>query len=132
MSPNNLGLQDKVGIITGASSGIGEAIARELSAAGARLVLTARRADRLTALCASLPGPAVALAADITEPNTAQALLDLALATYGRADILINNAGILISGPLDTIDLDAVALMTRTNYDSVVRSSYVFARAFKH
>lgn len=131
MSPNNLGLQDKVAIITGASSGIGEAIARELSAAGARLVVTARRADRLTALCASVPGPAVALAADITEPNTAQALLDLARATYGRADILINNAGMLISGPLETIDLDAVALMTRTNFDAVVRSSYVFARAFK-
>lgn len=124
-------LQDKVAVVTGASSGIGEAIARELGAAGARLVVTARRADRLAALCASLPGTAVALSAAIDDPATPQVLLDKALAEYGRADILINNAGMLVSGPIDTIDLDGLAQMTRTNYDAVVRASYVFARCFK-
>lgn len=124
-------LQDTVAVVTGASSGIGAAIARELSAAGVRLVVTARRQDRLEALCASLPGDGVAHVAAIDAAATPQALLDLALARFGRVDILINNAGMLVSGPLDTIDLEALALMTRTNYDAVVRASYIFARHFK-
>lgn len=124
-------LQGKVAVVTGASSGIGEAIAHELSAAGCSLVLTARRAERLNALRAQLPGPAVPLSAAIDEPATAQALLELAHRTYGRADILVNNAGMLVTGTLETIDLDGLMQMTRTNYDAVVRTSYVFARAFK-
>ena len=126
-----LPLQGKVAVVTGASSGIGEAIAHELSAAGCSLVLTARRAERLNALRAQLPGPAVPLSAAIDEPATAQALLELAHRTYGRADILVNNAGMLVTGTLETIDLDGLMQMTRTNYDAVVRTSYVFARAFK-
>lgn len=124
-------LDGKVAVITGASSGIGEAIAHELSAAGCQLVLTARRADRLDKLCAKLPGKAVPLTASIDDPATAHALLETARGTYGRADILINNAGMVVSGPLETINLDGLMQMTRTNYDAVVRASYVFARAFK-
>lgn len=124
-------LEGKVAVITGASSGIGEAIAHELSTAGYSLVLTARRTDRLIALCAKLPGPTVPLTAAIDDPATAQSLLEMACRTYGRADVLINNAGMLVSGPLETIDLDGLMQMTRTNYDAVVRASYVFARAFK-
>ena len=71
-------------MVTGASSGIGAAIARELSAAGVRLVVTARRQDRLEALCASLPGDGVAHVAAIDAAATPQALLDLALARFGR------------------------------------------------
>lgn len=131
MSEKTRPLAGKVAVITGASSGIGEAIAHELSAAGCRLVVTARRAQRLHALCARLSGPAVPLSAEIDDPATAQALLKTAHENYGRADILINNAGMLVSGPLETIDLDGLMQMTRTNYDAVVRTSYVFARAFK-
>jgi len=124
-------LRDQVAVVTGASSGIGAAIAHELSAAGMRLVVTARRADRLAALCAALPGPAALLAADIEDPATPQALLDLALQAHGRADVLVNNAGRVVAGPLETIDLDALASMTRVNFDAVVRASVVFARHFK-
>lgn len=131
MSEQKRSLEGKVAIITGASSGIGEAIAHELSTAGCRLVVTARRADRLNALCARLPGPSVPLGAEIDDPATANALLELARQTYGRADILINNAGMLVSGTLDTIDIDGLMQMTRVNYEAVVRTSYVFARAFK-
>jgi NADP-dependent 3-hydroxy acid dehydrogenase YdfG len=131
MPENPRSLAGKVAIITGASSGIGEAIAHELSAAGCHLVVTARRTDRLHALCERLRGPAVPLTADIDHPDAANSLLDLATQTYGRTDILINNAGMLVSGSLDTIDLNGLLQMTRTNYDAVVRNSYVFARTFK-
>lgn len=124
-------LRDKVAVVTGASSGIGEAIARELSAAGMHLLLTARREDRLVRLCQELPSPSVHLAAGIEDPATPQALLDLAKTRLGRVDVLINNAGLLVTGTLDTIDLDQLAQMTRVNFDAVVRSSYTFARALK-
>lgn len=124
-------LRDKVAVVTGASSGIGAAIARDLSAAGARVVITARRADRLAALAATLPGDSACLTATIDDPATPQALLDLALQRFGRVDVLVNNAGLLVKGPIDTIDLDALAQMTRVNFDAVVRASYVFARHLK-
>jgi serine 3-dehydrogenase (NADP+) len=124
-------LHDKVAVVTGASSGIGEAIARELSAAGARLVVTARREDRLVALAKSLPCESALLCAPIEDPDTPRRLLDLALSRFGRADILVNNAGVFVAGSVDTIDLDALAQMTRVNFDALVRASYVFARHFK-
>ena len=126
-----MGLQDKVIVVTGASSGIGDAIARELSGVGARLVITARRSERLTALAAALPGPCATLAAAIEAPDTAHKLLELALAQYGRVDGLINNAGLFVAGSVDSIDLDELAQMTRVNFDAVVRCSYVFARHLK-
>lgn len=127
----SIDLRGQVAVVTGASSGIGAAIARELSAAGMQLVVTARRGDRLLALCARLPSPSVHLAVAVEAPATPQALLDLALARFGRVDVLINNAGQLVAGPLETVDLDELAQMTRVNFDAVVRSSYTFARAFK-
>jgi len=124
-------LRDKVAIVTGASSGIGEAIVRELSSAGVRVLLTARREQRLAALCAELPAPNGYLAADIDAVDTPQRLLDLAMDTFGRVDILINNAGMLVSGSLESVDLDDLQKMTRVNFDAVVRASYIFARSFK-
>lgn len=128
---SGVSLDAKVAVVTGASSGIGEAIARELSGAGVRLVLSARRRERLDALQAELPSSSICVAADIGEPATPQRLLDSALAGFGRADVLVNNAGQLVAGTIDTIDLDAVSAMTRVNFDAVVRASYVFARHLK-
>lgn len=127
----NVPLRGRVAVITGASSGIGEAIARELAAAGMHLVITARRADRLEALRNSLPVPCAMLAADIADPATPQALLALALQSHGRADVLVNNAGRVVTGTVDNVDLDELAAMTRLNFDAVVRASYVFARHLK-
>jgi NADP-dependent 3-hydroxy acid dehydrogenase YdfG len=121
----------KVAVITGASSGIGAAIARELSEAGVHLVLTARRQDRLEALAADLPGKSAVLSADITTAETPDKLLAFATAQFGRADILVNNAGILRVGPLDTFNLAHLSPIIATNYEAPVRTSYVFARAMK-
>jgi len=90
------GIAGKVVVITGASSGLGEATARHLSALGARVVLGARRIDRLQALVDEITGQggrALALAADVTDAAQVQALVDAAVERYGRVDVLVNNAG---------------------------------------
>jgi serine 3-dehydrogenase (NADP+) len=124
-------IEGKVAVVTGASSGIGAAIARRLNEAGAIVVITARRRGRLQELAASLPGRSAILDADISSPDTPNRLLSLALERFGRADILVNNAGIIAAGSIDSVDLEALAQMTRVNFDAVVRASYLFARVFK-
>jgi serine 3-dehydrogenase (NADP+) len=124
-------LKDKVVVVTGASAGIGAETARELAKAGAKLVLTARRADRLQELADELPTEAAVLAGDIADPATPERLLGLALDRFGRADAIINNAGLLALAPIEAIDLNEITQLIRVNYEAVVRSSYVFARAFK-
>jgi serine 3-dehydrogenase (NADP+) len=124
-------MDGKAAIVTGASSGIGEAIARALSARGARLVLTARRGERLERLAEELGGEIAIHCADIAEAGTAAALLEFARTRFGQADILVNNAGILRVGTFDTFDLDELEPMIATNYTAVVRTSIAFARDMK-
>ncbi|HEY6870705.1 MAG TPA: SDR family oxidoreductase [Novosphingobium sp.] len=124
-------LHDKVVVITGASAGIGHATALELAEAGAKLVVTARRAELLDDLAGKLGDRVAVLAADIAAPDTAQQLYDLAVDRFGAADVLINNAGVLLTPTVDDVDLDALAMLIRVNFEAVVRSSYVFGAAFK-
>ena len=124
-------LKGKAAVITGASSGIGEATARRLAAAGARVMLVARRGDRLEALASELGNGACFVALDLAQPDAAQALLDAAVAQLGSVDILINNAGILRTSPVDTFDLDELEPMIAINYTAVVRTSILFARHMK-
>ena len=92
----------KVVVITGASSGLGEATARHLAGHGAKLVLGARRLDRLEALAAELgPGVAVVLKTDVTDRAQVAALVDLAVSAHGRIDVLLNNAGLMPHSPLE-------------------------------
>jgi NAD(P)-dependent dehydrogenase (short-subunit alcohol dehydrogenase family) len=88
-----LDLTGKTVIVTGASSGIGEATARALHAAGAQPVLAARRVDRLTQLSEQLGG-ALAVPTDVTDPGARQALIEATLDRHGRIDGLVNNAGV--------------------------------------
>jgi NADP-dependent 3-hydroxy acid dehydrogenase YdfG len=96
-------LNDTVALVTGASSGIGAATARALAARGAAVALLARRADRLEALAGDLRASgatALVLAADITERHDAQAAVDRAVAELGRLDTVVNNAGVMLTGPV--------------------------------
>ena len=98
-------LNQKAVLITGASSGIGAALARAFSTAGARLTLCARRREGLEKLAAELPGPVQALTADVTTEADRQELARQALAHWGGLDILVNNAGLGSYGPFLDTDL---------------------------
>lgn len=88
-----------VAVITGASSGIGEATARALAAAGLSVVLLARRADRIQALAGQLGDSAIAIQADVTDPDSLSAAATRVESEMGGADVLINNAGIMLLAP---------------------------------
>ena len=94
-------LDGRVAIVTGASSGLGDRFARVLAAAGARVVVAARRAERLERLVAELPD-ARAVACDLTEPGAPANLVAETLGHYGRVDVLVNNAG--ASEPTPALD----------------------------
>ncbi len=97
-------IDGKVIVITGASSGLGEAAARFLSSLGATVVLAARRADRIQALTHELNsgrGRALAVTTDVAQFDQVQRLAETVLETYGRIDVLINNAGLMPLSPLD-------------------------------
>ncbi|MBP7065665.1 SDR family oxidoreductase [Ferrovibrio sp.] len=89
----DLQLTDKVAIVTGASKGIGRAIAVELAAAGMKLVLAARSADLLQQLAADLPTDCLVQAMDLRQPQAGADLVQATLARFGRIDLLVNNAG---------------------------------------
>ncbi len=94
-------LDGKVAVVTGASSGLGARFARVLDAAGARVVIAARRLDRLEALAAELRD-AVVVVCDLREPGAPEALIESAVDRAGRLDVLVNNAGVtVISKALD-------------------------------
>ena len=98
-------LDDRVVVVTGASSGLGQRFARVASGVGAKVVLAARRVDRLEALSADLPD-ALAVECDVTSPDGPQHLIDATVDHYGRLDVLINNAGISRVIPAVDDDLD--------------------------
>jgi len=110
-------LQDKVAIVTGASNGIGRAIAETFAAEGAKTVLVARRAELLDEVAAGIKakgGTALSVPADLTKEEQIDALFERAVRTYGRLDVLINNAGISATKPTEDIALqfwlDALAI----------------------
>ena len=102
-------IEGKVVVITGASSGLGEATARLLSAQGASVVLGARRIDRIQSLADELTGSggkALAIPTDVTHYDQVKRLVDAAVQTYGRIDVMINNAGLMPHSPLERLKID--------------------------
>jgi NADP-dependent 3-hydroxy acid dehydrogenase YdfG len=113
----------KVVVITGASSGLGEATARALSAEGAQVVLGARRKDRIQSLAHELTsrgGKAIAVSMDVTDRAQVQALVDAAVQTYGRVDVMINNAGVMPQAPLNRFKVDEWDRMIDVNLKGVL------------
>jgi NADP-dependent 3-hydroxy acid dehydrogenase YdfG len=123
-------LEGKVAIITGASSGIGEAYARALQGEGVKLVIAGQRAERLDAFARKHDGVRV-LAGDIVDPRVVDATFDLAFQAFGRLDIVVNNAGYMVADPIDRIDIDQVARMVRINVESAFRVMYKAMKHFK-
>lgn len=121
-------LKDQVAVITGASSGIGAALARELNEAGMRLIVTARRAERLQELSSKLQNT-ILVTGDILEPGLPQQLIDEATRHFGRCDVVFNNAGVIEAGAIADIDIERVCQMVRVNVESAYRMAYV---ALKH
>ncbi len=127
-------LQGRVAVITGASSGIGEACAIVLARKGARVVLAARRAERLAGLVSRLEADgaeALAVATDVTDENAVQNLFDSAVGRFGTVDVLINNAGIADSTPVDEMSLELWQQVIQTNLTSAFLCSRAAFRVMK-
>lgn len=116
-------IRDKVILITGASSGLGAATARHLAAQGAKLVLAARREERLMALAAEIRangGNAITQVTDVTRQSDLDALAQSALKAFGRIDVLINNAGIMPVSPISALAVAEWDDMIDTNIKGVL------------
>ncbi len=116
-------IQGKVVVITGASSGLGEAAARLLSADGASVVLGARRTDRIESLANELSGKgakALAVTTDVTQNDQVRNLVDAAIKNYGRIDVIINNAGLMPLSPIERLKIEDWNRMIDVNIKGVL------------
>jgi NADP-dependent 3-hydroxy acid dehydrogenase YdfG len=124
------GIKDKVVVITGASSGLGEAAARRLAQNGAKLVLGARRLDRLQALAKELKlGNHAVIQTDVAQRAEVKRLVDHAVQSQGRVDVIINNAGLMPLSPLERLKIDDWDRMIDVNIKGVL---YGVAAALPH
>ncbi len=115
------GIKDKVVVITGASSGLGEAAARRLAKDGAKLVLGARRLDRLQALAKELSlGDDAVVQTDVSKYDEVKRLVDHAVKAHGRIDVMINNAGLMPQSLLESLKIDEWDRMIDVNIKGVL------------
>jgi NADP-dependent 3-hydroxy acid dehydrogenase YdfG len=108
-------LEGRVAVVTGASSGIGEATVRALAGAGASVALGARRADRLQAIAESVEGKTLVQEVDVSDEEQARSLIQRAHDELGGLDILVNNAGVMLLGPVADADTDEWRTMIAVN-----------------
>lgn len=118
----------RIVLITGASSGFGAHFARLLASAGARVVIGARRTERLAALASELGDAALAVAMDVTDEASIAAAYDAAEAKWGTVDTVIANAGIAAAGRSIDLPLDSVAAVVGTNFTGVYLTAREGAR----
>ncbi|MCY3915805.1 MAG: SDR family oxidoreductase [Chloroflexi bacterium] len=117
-------LSDKVVIITGASSGIGEASAKLLAEQGCKLTLAARSVDKMEKLAEELATQTLVVRADMTEPDDIERMVARALERFGRIDVLLANAGVYVPGQFAEGDIDAYSMMLKLNVDGVFRCAH--------
>ncbi len=125
-------LAGTVALVTGASSGIGEATARRLAAEGAAVAIAARRFDRLEALAREIEGAggrALAIESDVTDRARAEALVERTVAGLGRLDTVVNNAGVMLLGPAEDADVEEWERMVDLNVKGLL---YVAKAALPH
>ena len=120
-------LRDTVALVTGASSGIGEATARALAAQGATVAVLARRKDRLDALAAEIGG--LAIETDVTDRDQALAGVERTVQELGRLDIVINNAGVMLLGPIVDAPVEEWDRMIELNLQGLL---YIAHAALPH
>ena len=118
--------RDRVAVITGASSGIGEATARALHGAGYAVALLARRVDRIDALAAELGDGALAVQADVTDRDSLVAAADRVRDELGSTTVLVNNAGVMLLGPFSTDQRDDYRQMIEINLLGAITTTEVF------
>jgi NADP-dependent 3-hydroxy acid dehydrogenase YdfG len=116
----------RVAVVTGASSGIGEATARALAADGHRVALLARRADRIQALAGDLGDGAIAIEADVTDRDSMATAAERVQQDLGGADILVNNAGIMLLGPFTADQRVEHRRMVETNLLGAMTATELF------
>ncbi|MDI3421942.1 SDR family oxidoreductase [Streptomyces luteolus] len=123
-------LAGRTAVVTGAASGIGEAVARLLAAQGVRVALLARRAERLEELAQKIGadgGSALAVPADVTAEASVEAAVELVHGAFGRVDLVVNNAGVMLPNPVDAGRVDEWQRMIDTNVTGALR----VVRAFR-
>jgi NADP-dependent 3-hydroxy acid dehydrogenase YdfG len=127
----NSNSQGRVAVVTGASSGIGEATARALAADGDRVALLACRLDRITALADDLGNGSIAIQADVTDRDSIVAAAERVRQELGGADVLVNNAGIMLLGPFDSNQRDDYRQMIEVNLLGAITATEVFLDQLK-
>ncbi len=128
MERPNYSLDGRVALITGASSGIGAHLARLFAAAGAKVVLGARRVDRIAALADSIGANALPVAMDVTDEASIIAAFDAAEARFGPPDTVLANAGIAVAGRTVDLSADQVRSVIDTNFTAVYLTAREAAR----
>jgi len=113
---------DRVVLVTGASSGIGRALAEEYVRRGARIALLARRKDRIEELARSLGGRAIAIAGDVTVDGDLERAVEEILRTFGRLDVVVANAGFSVNGEVEGLSLDDYRRQFETNVFGMLRT----------
>jgi short-subunit dehydrogenase len=123
-------LRGTVVVVTGASSGIGEAAAVRFGRSGARVVLAARRLERLEMLARTIGDDAIAVPCDVTSNDDVAALADRVRERFGTVDVLVNNAGIPGGGPFRSLALGRIEHIVDVNLTGVLRTTKAFLPMF--
>lgn len=121
----------RAAVITGASSGIGAAIARALATCGYRVALLARRGDRIDALAAEIGNGSIAIQADVTDRDSLLVAAQRVLEELGGADVLVNNAGVMLLGPFSSEQHQDYRVMVEANLLGAITATEVFLGQLK-